>query len=138
MLGAVLEALLILMVNVYPEEAEQTGKIPTIKGRPKPLINWSLAEALRVAEAAHWLPSTVDLQKEKWNGRNARVGKSGETIQKLRNFVHPARYAKDHYGQKITQKYLKRQFEALLVCRSWLADKNNTSLLEHMKSEGIL
>jgi hypothetical protein len=37
MLGSALETLLILMINCYPEEAEQTGKVPMAKGKPKPL-----------------------------------------------------------------------------------------------------
>jgi hypothetical protein len=48
MLGSALETLLILMVNVYPDEAEQTGKVPMRKGKPKPLLDWQLIELLRV------------------------------------------------------------------------------------------
>ena len=42
MLGSALETILILMVNIYADEAEQTGKVPTKKGQPKPLLEWQL------------------------------------------------------------------------------------------------
>ena len=34
MLGSALETLLILMINCYSDEADQTGKVPTRKGKP--------------------------------------------------------------------------------------------------------
>ena len=48
MLSSALEALLMLMVNVYDEEGTATGKVPTKSGKPKPLLNWDLGELLRV------------------------------------------------------------------------------------------
>ena len=60
MLGSALETLLILMINCYSDEAEQTEKVPMRKGKPKPLL-----------------------------------------------------------------------------CRDWLSERNNKSLLEHTKGEGI-
>jgi hypothetical protein len=61
MLGSALETILILMVNIYSDEAEQTGKVPMKKGQPKPLLDWQFIELLRVAKAAQWLPSTLNL-----------------------------------------------------------------------------
>jgi len=55
MLGSALETILILMVNIYADEAEQTGKAPMKKGQPKPLLDWQFVELLRVAKAANWL-----------------------------------------------------------------------------------
>ena len=56
MLGSALETILILMVNIYADEAEQTGKAPMKKGQPKPLLDWQFVELLRVAKAANWPP----------------------------------------------------------------------------------
>jgi hypothetical protein len=137
MLGSALETLLSLMVNVYPEEAEQTGKTPIKKGKPKPLIEWDLAELLRVAKAAHWLPSALGL-KDEWSSRKALIGDYAEVVRMIRNLAHPARYATDHNRSRITQKYLQRQFDIVLMCRDWLAERNNKSLKAHMKAEGIL
>jgi hypothetical protein len=135
-LGSALETLLILMINCFPDEAEQTGKVPVHKGKPKPLLDWQLVELLRVAKAADWLPSALDLQDD-WNSRKARIGDYAEVVRMVRNLAHPARYLKDHYGKRVTNKYLQRQFEMVLLCRDWLQSRNNKALLEHMKAEGI-
>jgi hypothetical protein len=52
MIGSALETLLILMVDANSAEAEQSGRVPTKKGKPKPLLDWQFAELLRVANAA--------------------------------------------------------------------------------------
>jgi hypothetical protein len=135
-LGSALETLLIMMINCFPDEASQTGKTPVHKGKPKPLLAWDLAELLRVAKAANWLPSALDLQDD-WNSRKARIGDYAEVVRMMRNLAHPARYLKDHYGRRVTNKYLQRQFEVVLLCRDWLQARNNKALLEHMKAEGI-
>ena len=120
MLGSALETLLILMVNAYGEEAEKTGKIPSPRGKPKPLLKWDLAELLTVAKKAGWLPSALDL-KDDWNWRKAKVGDYAEVVRMMRNLAHPARYLKDHHGRRVTNKYLQRQFAVVLACRDWLA-----------------
>lgn len=51
MLGSALEALLILMVDVYDEQAAATGKVPIRRKTPKPLLDWDLGELLRVGHA---------------------------------------------------------------------------------------
>jgi hypothetical protein len=137
MLGSALETLLVLMVNVYSVEAEATGKAPTKKGKPKPLLDWELGELLRVAKAAQWLPSGLD-RSDDWSGRKARIGDYAEVTRMVRNLAHPARYAADHYRSRVTRKYLRHQFETVLHCRDWLMARNNKSLIEHMNAEGIL
>jgi hypothetical protein len=136
MLGSALETFLILMINCYADEADQTGKIPIVKGKPKPLLDWKFLELLRVAKAAQWLPSALNLNDD-WSSRKARIGDYAEVVRMVRNLVHPAAYAADHRGRRVTRKYLQRQFEVVLLCRDWLAERNNKSLLEHMKAEGI-
>jgi len=135
-LGSALETLLILMINCFSVEAEQTGQIPLKKGKPKPLLAWDLAELLKVAKAAKWLPAALS-QNDDWNSRKARIGDYAEVVRMVRNLAHPARYLKDHYGKRVTNKYLQRQFELVLLCRDWLQAHNNKALLEHMKAEGI-
>jgi len=135
MLGSALETLLILIINVFSDEAEATGKLPLTKGKPKPLLDWGLAELLRVAKAANWLPSALDLNDD-WNNRKAQIGDYAEVVRMVINLAHPARYRKDHFGGRITPKYLTRQFEVVGLCRDWLVEHNNKSLLEHMKAEG--
>jgi hypothetical protein len=135
-LGSALETLLILMVNCFSDEADQTGKSPVQKGKPKPLLAWDLAELLKVAKAAKWLPAALN-QNDDWNTRKARIGDYAEVVRMVRNLAHPARYLKDHYRKRVTNKYLQRQFELVLLSRDWLLVHNNKALLEHMKAEGI-
>jgi hypothetical protein len=137
MIGSALETLLILMVNIFPDEAEQTGKVPLKKLKPKALISWDFAELLKVAKAAKWLPSALELDEE-WDDKKAQIGDHAEIIRMVRNLAHPARYVKDHYRKRVTEKYLERQFEVALLCRDWLLDRNNRSLLEYMKAKGLM
>lgn len=137
MIGSALETLLILMVNLYSDEAEQTGRVPRKKGKPKPLLDWKFIELLRVAKAAGWLPSALDIEQDEWSGRKARVGDYAEIARQIRNLAHPACYLEDHYQKRVTAKYLGKQFEIALVCRDWLAERNSRSLREHMKAEGL-
>lgn len=137
MLGSALETMLILMINCYPNEAENTGKVPTTKGKPKPLLDWKFIELLRVVKAAQWLPAALDLN-DAWNIRKARVGDFAEVVRMVRNLAHPAAYAEDHYRSRVTKRLLKRQFDMVLLCRDWLAHHNNKALIEDMKSEGII
>ena len=135
-LGSAFETLLILMINCFSDEADQTGKIPLHKGKPKPLLDWQFVELLRVAKAAKWLPAALNPDDE-WNSRKARIGDYAEVVRMVRNLAHPSRYLKDHNGRRVTKKYLHRQFEIVLLCRDWLQAHNNKALLEHMKAEGI-
>ena len=134
MLGSVLEAMLTLMVNCYDDQAALTGHAPMKAGRIRPLLDWSLADLLKVAKAANWLPAGLALD-DNWNSRLAKVGDYAEVIRMIRNLLHPARYAKDHFRGRVTKKYLQRQFEFLELCRGWLAHHNNESLLRHMKEK---
>jgi hypothetical protein len=137
MLGSALETLLVLMVNIHSDDAEKTGKVPHKKGKAKPLLKWDLIELIGVAKAAHWLPAGLDLNGE-WNNRKAQVGDYAEVVRMVRNLAHPARYVADHYRGRVTAKFLQRQFEVVLACRDWLAERNNKSLREHMKAESLL
>jgi hypothetical protein len=119
LLGSALETLLILMINANSDEAEQTGKVPIHKGKPKPLLHWQFIELLHVAKAAGWLPSQLDLN-DAWSSRKARIGDYAEVVRQVRNLVHPAGYAEDHRGKRVTPKYLQHQFEVVLLCRDWL------------------
>jgi hypothetical protein len=75
--------------------------------------------------------------EDDWSNRKARVGDYAEVVRQVRNLAHPARYVEDHHGKRVTAKYLRRQFNVVDVCRDWLNEYNNRSLLEHMKAEGI-
>ena len=135
MLGSALEALLILMVDVYDEQAAATGRVPMKGKKPKPLLDWDLGKLLRVAKAAGWLPAKLDPDKDDWDGRKAKVGDYAEVARVVRNLAHPGRYRKEHFRRRITAKYLQLQFEVVDACRGRLAYHNNESLLAHMRKE---
>ena len=86
MLGSALETLLILMINIYSDEADETGKVPTRKGKPKPLLDWQFIELLRVAKAAQWLPSALNLE-DSWSSGKARIGDYAEVVRQVRNLA---------------------------------------------------
>lgn len=135
MLGSALETLLILMVDCFPEEAEATGHCPVTRGKLRPLLEWNLAELLRVAKAAKWLPATQNLPAG-WNSRKARIGDYAEVVRKVRNLAHPTRYLEDHFRKRVTRKYLQRQFDLVLLCRDWLLERDYEAIRERMQKEG--
>ncbi|SRR5579883_3400161 len=134
MLGSALENILTLMISLYHDEADRTGKVPHDKGKPKPLLKWKLDELLRVAKAATWLPAGLK-QGEAWDSKKARVGDYAEAAREMRNLAHPARYVQDHPRGRVTKRYLQRQFEIVLACRDWLAAHNNRELLKAIEEE---
>ena len=95
MLGAALETALILMISLYHDEADRTGKVPHDKGKPRPLLKWKFANLIAVAKAAGWLPSGLKLG-DNWIWKKARVGDFAEVVRMVRNLAHPACYLDDH------------------------------------------
>jgi len=71
MSGAALEALLIAMAHLYPDDVEASGALPKSKGKPKPILNWSLSELLLVASRAGWLPAGLE-SGDDWNTQRAK------------------------------------------------------------------
>lgn len=136
MAGAELETALLLMVNIYPDEAVTTDKCPRRKKSIKPLLDWNLGELLRVAKAAGWLPSALVYGEDEWSNRKAKVGDYAEVVREMRNLAHPARYMEDHYRKRVTRKHLGLVFETINSASSWLYARIEKSLIERMKSEG--
>ena len=69
-------------------------------------------------------------------GSQSAFGDYAEVVRIVRNLGHPAQYAADHHRSRVTAKYLQWQFEVVLLCRDWLAERNNKSLREHMRAGG--
>lgn len=134
MLGARLETALVLMVNVYPEEAIATGKAPKRKNCVRPLLEWDLAALLGVAKAAGWLPARLALDDD-WDHRRAQIGDHAEVVRMIRNLLHPARYVEDHFGKRITKKHLSMVFETIDAANTYLVERVTQSLAEKMREE---
>src|SRR5487761_23404 len=92
MAGSELETSLMLMISAYPDDVLATNAFPRRKDGIKPLLEWSLAELIRVAEAADWLPAALEYGKDDWDGKKAKIGDHAEVVRGLRNLAHPARY----------------------------------------------
>jgi hypothetical protein len=136
MAGAELETVLLLMVNAYPGEAVATNKCPRKEKAIKPLLDWNLAELLRVAKVAGWLPSALVYGEDEWSSRKAKAGDYAEVVREMRNLAHPARYMEDHYRKRVTRKHLHLVFETINSASSWLYARVEKSLVERMKEEG--
>ncbi|HXC91795.1 MAG TPA: hypothetical protein VNV18_16660 [Stellaceae bacterium] len=135
MAGAELETALLLIIGAYPDDALATNKVPRHKKAIKPLLEWTLAELLRVAKAAGWLPSDLEYGKDDWDSRKAKIGDYAEVVRDIRNLAHPARYMEDHYKKRITRKHLDCVLDTLNGVSSWLYSRAEKSLLLHMQEE---
>jgi hypothetical protein len=136
MLGAALEAALTLMVDMYPEDID-LEKAPKKNKDVKPLLKWDLADLLRVAKGAGWLPTGLDPEKDEWNHRLAKVGEYGEVVRQIRNLAHPGRYTQYHHRKRITGKHLQLAFDTFLASRDWILQRVYRSLDEAMNREKL-
>jgi len=118
MFGSAIECLLILFTDVYFDEALKTQRAINDNLTKKPLLDWSLSQLLGVAKDARWLPRGLKIYRRrvpatgkkivvrsKWDSRKAKIGDYVKFVQDVRNLVHPARYAHDHRGKRITKTY---------------------------------
>lgn len=133
MAGAALEAILLTMVHLYGNELDPSA-IAKSKGKPKQLLHWSLAELIRSARVANWLPADLKLDG-KWSGGRARIGDYAEALRQTRNLVHPSRYVQDHSPSLVTKRYLTSSLETLEAAVSHLQAKVHDSLRKALEDE---
>ena len=124
MLGSALETLLLLMVNVYAEEAERTGCVPT-RGSRTASHAVEAGRPFEGGEGRKLAFKRPEFERRLGQDRKAKLGDYAEVVRMIRNLVHPARYVEDHHSSRVTAKYLQRQFDVVLLCRDWLVDRNN-------------
>jgi hypothetical protein len=135
MAGSALETLLVLMVAGYPEDLVAVADtLPKHKGVPKLLLKWSLAELLRVAKLAGWLPAGLRLDDD-WSHRKAKIGDYAEVVRLTRNLLHPAVYIEDHHKQRVTKRYFDSVFATVVATAGHLGARVERSLLARMKAE---
>lgn len=134
MIGAALEADLIAMCHCYSDEIP-TELVPRKKnGKPKPLIEWSFSQLLRVARKCGWLPSGLSLDEE-WDHKKAHVGDYAVVVKEIRNLVHPSCYVKDFQRQRLTKRRMEFCFEILEVTSDHLQAKVHASLKVAMEKD---
>ncbi|MBI3666396.1 MAG: hypothetical protein HY236_09275 [Acidobacteria bacterium] len=131
MLGAALETLLLTTANCFPEEVSSVHHLPTSKGKPKPLLQWSLADLLRVAKQLRWLPSELSLG-DNWDRRRAKVGDYAEVLRMVRNLIHPGYYVEHHSPSRVTRKYLEHWFDVLQAAATFLGRKCEDAVREQL------
>jgi hypothetical protein len=132
MVGAALEADLILMCDCYSDEIP-VGLIPKGRnGKCKHLSDWSLFQLLRVARECNWLPSGLTLG-DRWNQKKAEVGDYAVVVKETRNLVHAGRYIKDFPKSRLTKRRMEMCFEILEAASDHLLAKLHTSLKAAME-----
>jgi hypothetical protein len=132
MLGAALEATLLVFADCYPEEIPTSKAAPRKKNAIKPLADWTLAELLAVAKDLDWLPSGLSLDED-WKHSKAKIGDYAEVVRQIRNLVHPARYAEDFHRKRITKRYFELLFDTINVATDYLLKKIHTSIRSQLK-----
>ena len=127
--------MLLLMVSIFPDDAAATGQLPLKNKVTKRLTDWNLAELLKVAKAAGWLPSGLEYGKDDWDRKKAKVGDWAEVARETRNLAHPARYLEDHYRQRITKRHLEAISDTIKAVADWLVHNIHKSILERLEAE---
>ena len=102
MLGAELEAVLLLVASVHTEEVEESPVRPQRGGKPRPMLSWKFWELLRVARDLGWLPSDWSIEIDA-DGRLIRANDHADLVRRVRNLMHPARYIQDIPGGQVNE-----------------------------------
>jgi hypothetical protein len=126
MIGAALESDLMAFCHCYAEEVPLDA-IPQRRAEPKHLLDWTLAELLRVAKKCGWLETELRVD-EAWDPRRAEIGDWAEIVRQVRNLVHPARYLSDFAGRRITKKRRELCSDVLDAAQDQLLAKLHKSL----------
>jgi hypothetical protein len=137
MLGAALEATLLVFANCYAEEVAFSADTQRKQISSNPLARWTLAELLAVSKLLQWLPSGLS-KEENWSRARARIGDYAEVVRQIRNHIHPARYAEDFHRKRATKRYFDYVYEILDVATDYLVQKSKASLRLHLASEDEL
>ena len=122
-----MEALLLSSANCFPEIVTLAKSAPKRNGKVRPLREWSFFNLLRVAEELSWLPSVLS-EKDDWNDAKAEIGDYVDVVRQIRNLVHPARYAGDFTGKKVTKKYYEACFRIVEAASDHLLEIIKASL----------
>ena len=134
MIAAAMETALLATVYRFSEELARATRVPKRKGRPRPLLKWSLAELLAVAKELRWLPSHLSL-RDAWDRKRAKIGDYAEVVRQVRNLVHPGNYAAWHSPSRVTAKHLRFCFEVLHLATEHLHRKLEDAIEEHFAED---
>lgn len=130
------EAALQAMCFLYPSHVRKTlvYQRKRFRGKRNKALEFKLYELIKIAEELSWFPP----KRASWHGRRTNLAGFSHEIRKLRNFVHPGVWARQHPG---TTKFSKGMYEAVAevfdVATSWLVHRVHESLRKHMTREGL-
>jgi hypothetical protein len=127
MLGAVLEASLLIMVESYPDKVNNSKRVPKYKnGKIKPTAKWKLIELLNIADDLNWLPRTKEYEEIK-----CEIGDMGDVIRTIRNHIHPAHYL-SKYPLILTKDHYIAMYKILKIINELLSNKVKDNLVQHL------
>jgi hypothetical protein len=135
MAAASLEALLLGMVQCFPEEALSAPSCPKRRTGPKKLRQWGLSELLAVARELTWLPAELTRQDE-FDTNRAAIGDYTEVVRQIRNLVHPVRYLEEMPQKRFTKKYLEMTENIIAVASEHLCDRLAAAILKDNPEDG--
>ena len=129
MLGALLEAFLLQMALVYPDEVKAAqiyhGK------KVKSLEKWSLFDLLKLAIELKWIPTHMQIDRIfRASGIEMNLKQSkgdlaymADVVREIRDMVHPGRYLRRWEGRRIAERHYRFCFRVTNLVRDSISDK---------------
>ena len=132
--GAALEALLIAMCLVYPDEVKRTTVYRTRRFRLKrsKALELGLYELVEIAGELGWFPSKIVTLGR----RKTTLAQLAHGVRDIRNLVHAGRWGRE-FATKINKGTYTATKEIFDVAHSWLLHHVEESLRRRMKREGL-
>jgi len=134
LIGATIEALLLLWANCHKEIVTSAKSAPKRKREVRPLREWSFFNLLRATEKLNLLPSGLS-KKDEWNDAKAKIGDYVELVRQIRNLIHPARFITAGFkGKKVRKEYYEACYRILETASDYLLEKAK-NILKDLKDE---
>jgi hypothetical protein len=134
---AAFEAALQAMCFLYPTHVRKTliYQRKRFRGKRNKALEFKLYELIKIAEELSWFPRKL----ASWHGRRTTLAGFAHEVRKLRNFVHPGVWAREHHNTtKFTKGVYDAVYEVFDVATSWLLHRVHESLRKSMRREGLL
>lgn len=134
MQGAALEGALQTMCSLYPDEIRKTAVFQSKKFRRKrnKALDFTYYELISIADQLSWFPPK---RFSVW-GKRTNVAGWVHELRKLRNYVHPGKWASEKpESMKFTKGLYGAVYEIFDVANSWLIHKVMDSLERKMDRE---
>jgi hypothetical protein len=123
------EACLQVMCFLYPEDVKKKTIYAKkrFRGKRNRALEFSLHQLINIADELRWFP----LKGIRWAGKRTTLAGYSHEIRKVRNYVHPAVWAKDRMNPlKFTKGVYGVVDEVVDVANSWLLHRIEKDLLK--------